>query len=175
MLVETPYFGGVINPKTYLNREKGCKFLVLISLAYKLVNLLVKKNYVKWARNIFFLLLLVWDLTLPIYFKSVVCKYIWHLYSFDISDSSDRSDSRDSSDSSDSRQELTCLQDFWTVCIRNRHYLWLWGTLVCAVSALILSDTKQLFFLFIICSSWQNLHLMFCIFPIVVLFKWFII
>ena len=26
MLVETPYFGGVINPKTYLNRELGSKF-----------------------------------------------------------------------------------------------------------------------------------------------------
>ena len=26
MLVETPYFWGVINPKTYLNSESGSKF-----------------------------------------------------------------------------------------------------------------------------------------------------
>ena len=40
MLVETPYFGGVINQKTYLNYELGSIFS-LIYLAYKLVNLLV--------------------------------------------------------------------------------------------------------------------------------------
>ena len=41
MLVETPYFGVVINPKTYVNHELGSKLFFLISLAYKLVNLLV--------------------------------------------------------------------------------------------------------------------------------------
>ena len=41
MLVEKPYFGGVINPKTYLNHELGFKFFFLSDLAYKLVNLLV--------------------------------------------------------------------------------------------------------------------------------------
>ena len=40
MLVETPCFGGVINPKTYLNHELGSKFFFLSDLAYKLVNLL---------------------------------------------------------------------------------------------------------------------------------------
>ena len=42
MLVETPYSGGVINPKkNYINYEIGPKLLFLGSLAYKLVNLLV--------------------------------------------------------------------------------------------------------------------------------------
>ena len=41
MLVETPYSGGVINPKTYSNPDLGSKFFSLSSLAYKLVNLLV--------------------------------------------------------------------------------------------------------------------------------------
>ena len=45
MLVETPYFGGVINPKTYLNHELGYKFFFLSDLAYKLVNLLVIENF----------------------------------------------------------------------------------------------------------------------------------
>ena len=50
MLVETPYFGGVINPKTYLNYELGSKFLS--DLAYKLVYLSVfEKFHVKWART----------------------------------------------------------------------------------------------------------------------------
>ena len=40
MLVEKPFFGGVINPKTYLNHELGSKFFFLSDLAYKLVNLL---------------------------------------------------------------------------------------------------------------------------------------
>ena len=40
MLVEKPYFGGVINPKTYLNHELGSKFFFLSDLACKLVNLL---------------------------------------------------------------------------------------------------------------------------------------
>ena len=39
MLVETPYFGGVINPKNYLNHELGSKFFFLSGLAYKFVNL----------------------------------------------------------------------------------------------------------------------------------------
>ena len=56
MLVETPYSGGVINPKTYLNRELGSKFLFLSSLAYKLVNLLVfEKISCKMSNNGFFL------------------------------------------------------------------------------------------------------------------------
>ena len=41
MLVETPYFGAVINPKTYLNHELGSKLCFLSNLTYKLVNLLV--------------------------------------------------------------------------------------------------------------------------------------
>ena len=41
MLVETPYFGGVINPKTYLNHELDSTFFPLSDLAYKLVKLLV--------------------------------------------------------------------------------------------------------------------------------------
>ena len=41
MLVETPYFGGVINTKTYLNHELGSNFFFLSDLEYKLVNLLV--------------------------------------------------------------------------------------------------------------------------------------
>ena len=41
MLVETPYSGGVNNPKTYIFYELDSKFLFLGSLAYKLVNLLV--------------------------------------------------------------------------------------------------------------------------------------
>ena len=46
MLVETPYFRGVINPKTYLNYELGSKFFFLSDLSYKLVNLLVfEKNF----------------------------------------------------------------------------------------------------------------------------------
>ena len=44
MLVETPYFWGVINPKTYLNHDLGSTFFFLSSLAYKLVNLLVFEN-----------------------------------------------------------------------------------------------------------------------------------
>jgi hypothetical protein len=37
MLVEKPYFGGVINPKTY--HELGSKFFFLSDLAYKLLNM----------------------------------------------------------------------------------------------------------------------------------------
>ena len=52
MLVETPYFGGVINPKTYLNHELGSKFFSLSDLAYKLVNLLVlEKKSCKMSKN----------------------------------------------------------------------------------------------------------------------------
>ena len=52
MLVETPYFWGVINPKTYLNHDLGSKFFFLSSLAYKLVNLLVfEKNSCKMSKN----------------------------------------------------------------------------------------------------------------------------
>ena len=49
MLVETPYSGGVINPKTYLNHELGANFFFLSGWAYKVVNLLVfeEKNHVK--------------------------------------------------------------------------------------------------------------------------------
>ena len=43
-----------------------------------------------------------------------------HLDSCDICDSSDSSVG---GDSSNSRQEQTCLQDFTTVCISNRHSL----------------------------------------------------
>ena len=42
MLVENPYFGGVVNPKTYLNHEFGSKFFILSDLAYKLVKKMSK-------------------------------------------------------------------------------------------------------------------------------------
>ena len=52
MLVEKPYFGGVINPKTYLNHELGSKFFFLSDLAYKLVNLLVFETFsCKMSKN----------------------------------------------------------------------------------------------------------------------------
>ena len=52
MLVEKPYFGGVINPKTYLIHELGSKFFFLSDLAYKLVNLLVfEKKSCKMSKN----------------------------------------------------------------------------------------------------------------------------
>ena len=51
MLVEMPYFGGVINPKTYLNHELGSKFFSLSNLAYELVNLLVYKILCKMSKN----------------------------------------------------------------------------------------------------------------------------
>ena len=52
MLVETPYFWGVINSKTYLNLDLGSKFFFLSSLAYKLVNLLVfDKISCKMSKN----------------------------------------------------------------------------------------------------------------------------
>ena len=52
MLVKTPSFGGVINPKTNLNYELGSKFFFLSDLAYKLVNLLVfKKCSCKMRKN----------------------------------------------------------------------------------------------------------------------------
>ena len=56
MLVETPYFGGVINPKTYLSHELGSKIFFLATLAYKLVNLFVFENIsFKMSKNwIFF-------------------------------------------------------------------------------------------------------------------------
>ena len=47
-----PYFGGVINPKTYLNHELGSKFFFLSDLAYKLVNLLIFENFpCKMSKN----------------------------------------------------------------------------------------------------------------------------
>ena len=52
MLVEKPYFGGVINPKTYLNHDLGSNFFFLSDLAYKLVNLLVfEKISCKMSKN----------------------------------------------------------------------------------------------------------------------------
>ena len=52
MLVETPYFGGVINPKTYLNYELGSKFFFLSDFAYTLVNQLVfEKISCKMSEN----------------------------------------------------------------------------------------------------------------------------
>ena len=55
MLVETYYFGGVINTKTYLNHELGAKFFFLFSLSnleYKLVNLLaLEKISCKMSKN----------------------------------------------------------------------------------------------------------------------------
>ena len=52
MLVKTPYFGGVINPKTYVNYELGSKFFFLSDLTYKLVNLLVfEKCSCKISKN----------------------------------------------------------------------------------------------------------------------------
>ena len=79
---------------------------------------------------------------------TAVWKYIWQLDSYDISnngdscdisnngDSYDISNNGDSCDSSDSRQEQTCLQDFTTVCISNRHYLGFGGPWVWALTAL---------------------------------------
>ena len=69
MLVETPYFGGVINSKTYLNNEWGCNFFSLSDSAYELVNLLVFEKCSK---------LLVWDSTLPMNLKSIIGK-AWYL------------------------------------------------------------------------------------------------
>ena len=40
MLVKTPSFGGIINPKTNLNHKLGSNFFSLSDLAYKLANLL---------------------------------------------------------------------------------------------------------------------------------------
>ena len=53
LLVKTPYFGGVINQKTYLSHDLGSKFFFLSSLAYKLVNLLVfeEKKSCKMSKN----------------------------------------------------------------------------------------------------------------------------
>ena len=52
MLVEKPYFGGIINPKTYLNNELGSKFFFLSNLAYELVNLLVFEKFsCKMSKN----------------------------------------------------------------------------------------------------------------------------
>ena len=51
MLVETPYFGGVINPKTYLYYELGSNFFPSC-LAYKLVNLFFfEKILCKMSKN----------------------------------------------------------------------------------------------------------------------------
>ena len=61
-------------------------------------------------------------------YSRAVWKYIRHLDSCDISGNRD---------SSGSRQEQTCLQDFATVFISNRHYLGFGGLCVCAVSALV--------------------------------------
>ena len=57
---------------------------------------------------------------------------------------SDNSDSIDSSDNSDSKQEQTCLQDFASVCISNRHNLGFGGPWVCVVLALVLTYTLAL-------------------------------
>ena len=52
MLVETPYFGRVLNTKTYLNREFGSTKFFLGSLAYKLVILFVfEKISCKMRKN----------------------------------------------------------------------------------------------------------------------------
>ena len=52
MLVKTPSFGGVIDPKSYLNHELGSKFFFLSGLAYKLVTLLVfEKCLCKMSKN----------------------------------------------------------------------------------------------------------------------------
>ena len=52
MLVKTPSFGGVINPKTNFNHELGPKFFFLSDLAYKLVNLLVFEKFsCKMSKN----------------------------------------------------------------------------------------------------------------------------
>ena len=75
MLVERHYFGGVINPKTYLNHKLGfIFFLPLSSLAYKLVNLCFSflRFHVKWARTEILHKFLIWDSTVPINLKSVL-------------------------------------------------------------------------------------------------------
>ena len=51
MLVETLYFSGVNNPKTYLSHELGSKLFFLSSLEYKLVNLLFLKDFMKNEQN----------------------------------------------------------------------------------------------------------------------------
>ena len=78
MLVEMPYFGGVINPKTYLNHELASKFFFLSDLAYKLVNLLVyEKKSGKMSKNWTFQKLLVWDCTSLMNLKSVISQCLW--------------------------------------------------------------------------------------------------
>ena len=71
MLLETPYFGGVINTKTYLNHELGSKFGFLNSLAYKLVNLLVKKKIMQ-KEQIYFLFFII-GLELNFTYEFEVC------------------------------------------------------------------------------------------------------
>ena len=51
MLVETPYFGGVINPKTYLSHELGSNFFPLSSLTYLVSLLVFEKNLCKMSKN----------------------------------------------------------------------------------------------------------------------------
>ena len=72
------------------------------------------------------------------WFTTVVEPYGSTLDNCYISDNSYSSDIIDSSDSSDSKQEQTCLQDFASVCISDRHNLGFGGPWVCAVSALVL-------------------------------------
>ena len=72
-LMKTPYFGGAINPKTYLNHELGSKLLFLSSFAYKLVKLLVfeEKNSCKMSKNWFF--------------SSIICFGLNFTYEFEVS------------------------------------------------------------------------------------------
>ena len=83
MLVEKPYFGGVINPKTYLNHELGSKFFFLSDLAYKLVNLLVfEKCSCKMSKNWTFQKIIGLGLNFTYEFE-VCCKEWWNFTTAD--------------------------------------------------------------------------------------------
>ena len=65
------YFGGVINPKTYLNHELGFKKFFLCSLAHELVNLLVfEKKSFKMSKN--------WN------FVKIICLGLNFTYEFEV-------------------------------------------------------------------------------------------
>ena len=57
MLVETPYFGGVINPKTYLNHELGSKlfFPEWYKITYSFAYLVLERHVIFLSLITFFL------------------------------------------------------------------------------------------------------------------------
>ena len=76
MLVKTPSFGGVINPKTNYNHELGSNFFSwVIWHINKWTYWFLKNFHVKWARTECFKKLLVRDSTLPMNLKSVLYPY----------------------------------------------------------------------------------------------------